>query len=324
MGSYAAESFYSDESDEVSFGDYLLVVAIRGMDSDNLNLTATGHSELTTEAKGADFSYGEHVDPESRVGFYEKNTFKTIRFRISQNLDVYSHELQQKDLAMFTAAHPMNQIVTLFGQHFMALDWDDESGRLFGFEAFKDMATPVDIVTALEDNSQVYFYSRGEQKLWHLERRKKQGMSDKVYESHTGGSLMQGKHESLRELLNSRNGVEDDSYADRGTIERHFLKIVKTRFDQVESMIDSLLGAMDPWEASIFANEGPDFSGFTTASRDDSLLLTKDPILRKYAAENTQLGRILRDLGTLASGDQATFRRYVRALEAGEVFPPEI
>lgn len=96
------------EEEGVSYGDYLLVVAIRGPESEYLNLTTTGHFELTTEAKGADFIYGSHMDPESRVGFYEKNTFKSIRFRISQNLDVFSHELQQKDLAMFTAAHPMN------------------------------------------------------------------------------------------------------------------------------------------------------------------------------------------------------------------------
>jgi len=40
----------------------------------------------------------------------------------------------------------------------MALDWDYESHRLYGFESFRDKEIFIDIVSALPDNNKVFFY----------------------------------------------------------------------------------------------------------------------------------------------------------------------
>ena len=42
------------------------------------------------------------------VGWVESSVFQTMRFQISQGFDVFSHEVQQKDLTQFTSVHPTN------------------------------------------------------------------------------------------------------------------------------------------------------------------------------------------------------------------------
>lgn len=144
------------------------------MNSDSLNLTATGHMILN--------EYDRLISENEQVGYHIKNKFKTVRFRITQALDVFSHEVQQRDLTYFTDAHESNQMLSLFGNYFMALDWDYESESLFGFESFKDKEVYIDVITALPDNNKVLLYSNQKKRLYYLSRQKPQGKFDRIYE----------------------------------------------------------------------------------------------------------------------------------------------
>ena len=91
---------------EPEFGDFLLVSSIRGPETEKLNLTTTGHLKINQQRFQVMPDEYDFIDPEGRVSFYKKNTFKSIRFRISQSLDVFAHEVQQKDLSHTTNLHP--------------------------------------------------------------------------------------------------------------------------------------------------------------------------------------------------------------------------
>ena len=75
-------------------------------------------------------------------------------------------------------------MMSLFGNYFMALDWDYESDSLFGFESFKDKENYVDVVAALPDNNKVLLYSNSRRKLYYLTREKPKGKGkfDRIYE----------------------------------------------------------------------------------------------------------------------------------------------
>ena len=124
----------------------------------------------------------------------------------------------------------------MFGSHFLSLDWDNESERIYGFETFKDLDDPIDLVTALPDNSYVLFYSKSLTKMWALERKKK-GSMDRVYESYSSGPLLASRHASLQKLLAKQKSMDED-YEDRGPFERHFMKVIRSRFDFVENIMD--------------------------------------------------------------------------------------
>ena len=83
---------------------------------------------------------------------------------------MFAHEVQYRDLTFFTSSHESNQIVSLFGNFFMALDWDYESHRLYGFESFRDKDMVIDLVSSLPDNNKVFFYSNQAKKLYYLSR----------------------------------------------------------------------------------------------------------------------------------------------------------
>ena len=167
----------TNQKEEPDFVDYIVAVTIRGKDTDHLNLTAIGYRMIDEEA----FTF-EDIDP--RVGFQNKNQFKSVNFRISQALDVFSHEVQQKDLTYYTDSHPSNQVVSLFGAYFMALDWDYDKDRLYGFESFTDKDIYIDHLAALPDNSKVLLYNSQKRKLFSLSRQKanQNGQFDRVYE----------------------------------------------------------------------------------------------------------------------------------------------
>ena len=73
-------------------------------------------------------------------------------------------------------------MISLFGHYFMALDWDYDKERLYGFESFRDRETYIDIITALPDNSKVLLYQSSKRKLYSLSRQKMYGQYDKVRE----------------------------------------------------------------------------------------------------------------------------------------------
>lgn len=78
-----SESIASE--DEVpSYGDYLIAVSIRGADTESLNLTACGHKKIHNN---------EEPVVTDREGWYTRNNFKSINFKITQALDVFSHEV---------------------------------------------------------------------------------------------------------------------------------------------------------------------------------------------------------------------------------------
>ena len=116
------------------------------------------------------------------VGYHMKNKFKSVGFRTTQALDVFSHSVQQRDLTFFTDSHESNQMLSLFGDYFMALDWDYESNSLFGFESFKDKEVSIDVIAALPDNNKVLLYSNTKKRLYYLSRQKPQGKFDRIYE----------------------------------------------------------------------------------------------------------------------------------------------
>ena len=96
----------TSEDQPPEFGDYLIAVSIRGKDTDSLNLTACGHKKI----------YGDEEPVMSdKEGWFARNNFKSISFKITQALDVFSHEVQQRDLTYFTGVHETNQIISLFG-----------------------------------------------------------------------------------------------------------------------------------------------------------------------------------------------------------------
>ena len=138
--------------------------------------------------------------------------------------------------------------MALFGKHFLALDWDFDKERLYGFETFKDLTESVDIVTALPDNSQVMFYRISDGQLYLLERRKKKGISDKVFETTTQGKLQESRHASLKKLMarvTKTNDPDDDlEFGDRNALEKHFLKLVRSRFDFVQGALDRVQSLM--------------------------------------------------------------------------------
>ena len=78
--------------------------------------------------------------------------------------------MQQRDLTFFSGVHETNQIVSLFGHYFLALDWDYEKERLYGFESFKDKDVYIDVLAALPDNSKVILYNNRKRKLFNLTR----------------------------------------------------------------------------------------------------------------------------------------------------------
>ena len=86
-------------------GDYLVVVSIRGKDSDNLNLTASGHARIGDDEI---FSGEEEDSRDERIKWYNKNKFKSVQFKITQSLDVFNHEVQYRDLTYFTGVHESN------------------------------------------------------------------------------------------------------------------------------------------------------------------------------------------------------------------------
>lgn len=103
-------------------------------------------------------------------------------FQITQALDVFSREVQQRDLTYFTQVHESNEIISLFGSYFMALDWDFSKERLYGFESFTDNNMQIDLVAALPDNRKVLFYNKRLKKIYNLTRQKQKGENDRVRE----------------------------------------------------------------------------------------------------------------------------------------------
>ena len=56
-------------------GDYLVVVSIRGKDSENLNLTASGHARIGDD----EILSGDSEDSrDDRIKWYNKNRFKSV------------------------------------------------------------------------------------------------------------------------------------------------------------------------------------------------------------------------------------------------------
>jgi len=90
---------------EPMIGDYLVVVSIRGKDSESLNLTASGHSRIGDDEI---FSGDSEDSRDERIKWYNKNKFKSVQFKITQSLDVFNHEVQYRDLTYFTGVHESN------------------------------------------------------------------------------------------------------------------------------------------------------------------------------------------------------------------------
>ena len=89
---------------------------------------------------------------------------------MSQALDKFSHEVQQRSLTYFSNTHESNNIISLFGQYFMALDWDYDQERLYGFESFTEKDKYIDVLTSLPDNMKILMYNARRKKMYYLTR----------------------------------------------------------------------------------------------------------------------------------------------------------
>ena len=74
----------------------------------------------------------------------------------------------------------------------MALDWDYEQERLYGFESFKDkdqrdkrIQADIDLIASLPDNGKVLLYCGACNKIYNLARKKANGQFERVYETWT-------------------------------------------------------------------------------------------------------------------------------------------
>tara|TARA_B110000285_G_C14708244_1_gene416577 strand:- start:310 stop:513 length:204 start_codon:yes stop_codon:yes gene_type:complete len=65
----------------------------------------------------------------------------------------------------------------------MALDWDYNKEKLYGFESFKDRDIYIDVLASLPDNQKVLLYSHKKKIIYNLSREKPKEKYDRVYES---------------------------------------------------------------------------------------------------------------------------------------------
>jgi len=55
--------------------------------------------------------------------------------------------------------HPKKQIIGIFGQFFLALDWDEKSQNIAVFDTFKQThESRADLITVAPDNSNFFVY----------------------------------------------------------------------------------------------------------------------------------------------------------------------
>lgn len=229
--------------------------------------------------------------------------------------------MQQKDLTSFTAAHPSNTIVALFGKHFLSLDWDFDAERLYGFETFKEQEHATDIVAALPDNSHILFYRSATSMLYSLDRKKKKGITDKVFETTKQGKLQESRHSTLKKLMKKilktkETETEEELFFDRGAIEKHFMRVVRSRFDFVETALDRANNLM-----SLQPSNHKDANSKETGNEH---LIASDPILKKYMDNDTYMAKTLQELTLLAQQEPREFTNYMNAQERGDVQPPEL
>jgi hypothetical protein len=94
----------------------------------------------------------------------------------------------------------------------MALDWDFQKEKIYGFESFRDGDVYIDVVAALPDNSKVLFYSNAKKKIFNLTRQKPVGVFDRVFEQWSEirlrSSSKHNKKESLARIMESQDDFD--------------------------------------------------------------------------------------------------------------------
>lgn len=137
----------------------MVSVYFEGMDENNLNLTIAGYrkreKENLNEVEFDDF--GGPLD--ENQGWTEARIFKTFKFKITQGVDVFAPEVQQKELIQFTERHDTNQIICLFTGHLFAVELDDNFSRLISSEVMNNLDYDIDLIAGLPDNGRGVFYS---------------------------------------------------------------------------------------------------------------------------------------------------------------------
>lgn len=84
------------------------------MDERSLNLTIAGYRRREPKRESDDdFDYQEDLDEYGGVmdesqGWSEARIFKSFKFKITQGVDVFATEVQQKELLQFTDRHDTN------------------------------------------------------------------------------------------------------------------------------------------------------------------------------------------------------------------------
>ncbi|CDW82694.1 UNKNOWN [Stylonychia lemnae] len=102
------------------------------------------------------------------------------KFPIYQSPNVYNHDLTIH-LSQFSDRHQKNQIITMFGQYFLALDWDQKAQNILVFDTFKEPLNDyIDLMTVSSDNTNLFLYSQDSNILYQIFRER--GQSEKVME----------------------------------------------------------------------------------------------------------------------------------------------
>eukprot|EP00347_Sterkiella_histriomuscorum_P009392 403341386 len=148
----------------------LVIVAIRGSTATDVKITVEIQHQIQNRPSS------DIKDPawQTKTQIYEKP------FQIFQAPNIYNNELTNY-LTMFSDAHPKNQIIGIFGQNFLALDWDPKTQNILVFETFKEhLQDKIDLLTVVPDNSNFFLYSHDSHTLYQVYREK--GESEKVWE----------------------------------------------------------------------------------------------------------------------------------------------
>lgn len=51
-------------------------------------------------------SDGDRENP--KIQWYVRNEFKSVKFKVTQSFDVFSHEVMQRDMTFFSGTHESN------------------------------------------------------------------------------------------------------------------------------------------------------------------------------------------------------------------------
>lgn len=102
----------------------------------------------------------------------KKQIFSREFYNLYESPNLFNNEIITYN-THFTDMHPKNQIVGLFGQQFIALDWSESAKNILVFETFKEYSERIEVMASTSDNTHMLLYSGDQHILTHVHRDKK-------------------------------------------------------------------------------------------------------------------------------------------------------